>query len=251
VAEQAEINDVNVWFDRQGDGPPVVLLHGGLTDSRDFAGNLDKLGANHSLFMPERRGHGHTPDSDRALTIEEMAADMESFVETVVGQAADLVGYSAGAAVAVHVAVNRPDLVRRLVAISGALSADGWILRPVAGGTPPEPLQQAYGEVSPDGAEHFRIVVDKVAAGAEAQRFDLDRLSRVQAPTLLIVGDDDIVDLDHVVAIYRAVPDAVLWVVPNASHLLLQEHADEIPEVVNTFLQANQRATLMPIRRSS
>lgn len=251
MAEQAEINDVNVWFDRQGDGPPVVLLHGGLTDSRDFAGNLDKLRANHSLFMPERRGHGHTPDSEHALTIEEMAADMERFVETVVGGAADLVGYSAGAAVAVHVAVNRPDLVRRLVAISGALSADGWILRPVAGGAPPEPLQQAYSEVSPDGAEHFRIVVDKVAAAAEAQRFDLDRLSRVKAPTLLIVGDDDIVDLDHVVAMYRAIPDAALWVVANASHLLLHEHADEIPEVVNTFLQARQRPTLMPIRRSS
>jgi pimeloyl-ACP methyl ester carboxylesterase len=251
MAHHAEINDVTMWFDRQGDGPPVVLLHGGLTDSRDFAGNLDKLKVNRSVFLPERRGHGHTPDTDRPLTIEEMAADMESFVEKVVGGAADLVGYSAGAAVAIHVAVNRPDLVRRLVAISGALSADGWIVRPVAGGTPPEPLQQAYGQVSPDGPEHFRVVVDKVAAGADAQRYDLDRLARLRAPTLVIVGDDDIVDLDHAVAVYRAIPDAALWVVPNASHLLLHEYPDEVPAVVDTFLQAGPRTTLMPIRRSN
>lgn len=250
MPERVEINGVEMWFDRQGEGPPVVLLHGGLTDSRDFAGNLVKLKANHTVFMPERRGHGHTADTERALTVEEMAADMEAFVESVVGGPADIVGYSVGAAIAFHVAVNRPDLVRRVVAISCALSADGWLLRPVAGDIPPEPLQQLYGEVSPDGPEHFSIVVNKAAAAAEAQRYDLDQLGDLGVPTLLIVGDDDIVDLDHVVAIYRAIPNASLSVVANASHLLLHEQPDRLTDLVDTFLQSSQRPTLMPVRRS-
>jgi pimeloyl-ACP methyl ester carboxylesterase len=250
MPERVEINDVEMWFDRRGEGPPLVLLHGGLTDSRDFKDNLDRLTEDHRVFMPERRGHGHTADTARELTIEEMAVDMQAFAEVVVGEPADIVGYSVGAAIAIHMAVNRPDLVRKLVAISGALSRDGWLFRPVAGGAPPEPLRQAYGEVSPDGTEHFGIVVDKVAAAAEAQRYDLERLSALTAPTLLIAGDDDIVDLDHLIAVYRSIPNAALSIVANASHLLLHEHPDHVTGLVGMFLHGTWRATLMPVRRS-
>lgn len=61
MPHHVELNGVNTWYDQRGDGPPVVLLHGGLTDSRDFAGNLDALAPAFTVYMPERRGHGHTP----------------------------------------------------------------------------------------------------------------------------------------------------------------------------------------------
>src|SRR5262249_7848476 len=55
---------VRMWYDDRGTGDTVGLLHGGLTDSRDFAGNLDALADTFRLLLPERRGHGHTPDAD-------------------------------------------------------------------------------------------------------------------------------------------------------------------------------------------
>lgn len=84
-----------------------------------------------------------------------MARDTIAFVERIVGGPARLVGYSAGAIVALHVAVQRPDLVQRLVLISGAFHPDGMLVKPVFDGPPPAPLLSAYAAVSPDGAEHF------------------------------------------------------------------------------------------------
>ena len=87
-----QLGEVNLWYDEQGNGPPVVLMHGGFSDSRDFAGNLDGLATSHRLLLPDRRGHGHTPDVDGPITVENMATDAVAFIEEVVGGPASLVG---------------------------------------------------------------------------------------------------------------------------------------------------------------
>jgi len=128
MADHVEVNGIPMWYEQRGDGDPLVLLHGGLTDSRDFTGNLDTLASRFRLLLPERRGHGHTADAAGPITLEVMAQDTIAFLDKVVGGPARLVGYSAGAAVALRVAVGRPDLARRLVLISGGFHRDGLML---------------------------------------------------------------------------------------------------------------------------
>jgi pimeloyl-ACP methyl ester carboxylesterase len=167
VGRYIDLDGVRTWYEERGNGNPVVLLHGGLTDSRDFTGNLTALAERFRVYLPERRGHGHTPDVEGPLSVEAMAGDMVAFLERVVGGPAPLVGYSAGAIVALQVACDRPKLVDRLVLISGAFRPDGMLLTPGAEGNIPEPLLAAYAEVSPDGREHFRVVLAKLARAAE------------------------------------------------------------------------------------
>src|SRR6266496_2323764 len=150
MAYHVEVNGVPMWYDERGGGDPLILLHGGLTDSRDFTGNFDALAGRFRLLLPERRGHGHTADVPGPITVEAMAQDTIAFVEKIVGGPVRLAGYSVGAIVALSVAVRRPDLVDRLVLISGAFQHNGVILRPTADAAPPAPLLAAYAEVSPD-----------------------------------------------------------------------------------------------------
>lgn len=252
MADYAEVNGVSMWYDDRGEGDPVVLLHGGLSDSRDFNGNLDALAARFRLFLPERRGHGHTADVPGPLTLELMAQDTVAFLETVVGGPAHLVGYSAGAIVALRVARDRPDLVDRLVLISGAFHADGMILRPTAGGEPPTQLVAAYAEVSPDGADHLAVVIAKIARSIDEEPgLTTADLGAVACPTLVMVGDDDLVTLEHTVALYRGLADAQLAVLPAASHLLLFEHPERCTQLVTDFLTTDPVPTWMPIRRAA
>lgn len=245
----AQLREARIWYRVDGDGEPVLLLHGGLTDSRDFDGNLDRLAAQFSIYRPDRRGHGRSPDVDGPLAVEIMADDMEQFIETVIGSEAHVVGYSAGASVAMYLALARPDLVKSLVVISGALGRDGWLVRPRSG-EPPEGLLRSYAEVSPDGADHFRAVIDRVAASSEDVGRSPAELAEFSHPALVIVADDDFVDLQHAVEIYEALPQAALAVFPGASHLLLQEqHGDAIVAMVTEFLDTGLRPTLLPIRR--
>ncbi|XVQ12316.1 alpha/beta fold hydrolase [Spirillospora sp. CA-255316] len=242
---------VHMLHDERGAGDPVVLLHGGLTDGRCFTGNLDGLADTFRIYLPDRRGHGRTPDAPGPITIEIMARDTIAFLERVVGGPARLVGYSAGGTVALRVAVLRPDLVERLVLVSTAHDLDGLIFKPSAEGEMPAQIVDAYAEVSPDGRDHFPVVLRKIVDAVAAEPApDPSELRAVTARTLVLAGDDDLVTLDHTVALYRALPTAELAVLPNASHLLLMEHAETVRAMVRTFLTTDAAPTYMPISRT-
>jgi pimeloyl-ACP methyl ester carboxylesterase len=166
MADYVELNGVRTWYDARGDGPPLVLLHGGFSDSRDCAGNLDTLADRFRLFLPERRGHGHSPDVEGPITYDALAQDMIAFIEQVAGPPVHLAGYSDGATVGTLVALRRPDLIRRLVLVSGGFHPSGWIVLPDADAEMPPQIVEAYGQVSPDGVDHFPVVAAKIARAA-------------------------------------------------------------------------------------
>ncbi|MFG1941511.1 alpha/beta fold hydrolase [Nonomuraea sp. NPDC048826] len=252
MAGYAELDDVRMWYDERGEGEPLVLLHGGFSDSRDFDGNLGGLAGRFRLLLPERRGHGHTADVPGPITAEVMAQDTIAFLDTVVGGPVRLAGYSAGATVALSVAVRRPDLVDRLVLISGAFDAAGLIVAPSAAGPLPPPLVERYAEVSPDGAGHLPVVVAKIArAVAEERGLTPADLRAVACPVLVMAADDDIVTLEHTLELYRSLPDGHLAVVPGTSHLLLHERPGWCAGLVEDFLTTGPRPTWMPLRRAA
>src|SRR4051812_4375455 len=125
MAQYVQTGSVNTWYDERGDGAPLVLLHGGLVDARWFAPNLEPLAERFHVYLPERRGHGHTADVQGPITYQLMADDTIAFLDQVVGGPADLVGHSDGAFIALLVAIQRPDLIDRLVMISGGFDKSG------------------------------------------------------------------------------------------------------------------------------
>ena len=137
-----------------------MLLHGGLSDARFFDQNIGPLAERFHVFATDQRGHGHTADVEGPITFDVMAQDTTAFLEEVVGRPAHLVGHSNGAVVALMIALRRPDPVCRLVLVSGGFHRDGL----VRGGDQfavdevVAALGPSYGEVSPDGEEHFRVV---------------------------------------------------------------------------------------------
>lgn len=252
MSNYIQLGEVNLWYDEMGVGAPVVLMHGGFSDSRDFAGNLDALSSRHRLLLPERRGHGHTADVAGPITIENMAADMITFLEQVADGPAALVGYSAGAGVALWVATRRPELVSNLVMISGAFDPAGLIMRPDADGEWPPQVVAAYAEVSPDGADHFPVIARKIADSVnQGSTLTVEDVGRVTCPALVIAADDDIVTLEHTIELYRALPDGYLAIVPGSSHLLLHEQPDHCTQLVGDFLAGHRGSRLMPVSRGT
>jgi pimeloyl-ACP methyl ester carboxylesterase len=125
MGEYVQLGPVKTWYEEHGTGRPLVLLHGGLVDARWFEPNLAPLAERFHVYIPERRGHGHTPDVPGPITYQLMADETIAFLDTVVGEPADLVGHSDGAFVAMLVAMQRPELVNRLVMISGVFNKSG------------------------------------------------------------------------------------------------------------------------------
>jgi pimeloyl-ACP methyl ester carboxylesterase len=252
MAGYVTVNGVRTWYDERGAGDPLVLLHGGLGDARVFDGNLAALADRFQVLLPERRGHGHTPDVAGPLSLDLMADDTIAFLDKLADGPVRLAGYSAGAIVAILVALRRPDLVGRLVLVSAAFHRDGWILAPSADAELPPALVEMYGQVSPDGVAHLPVVLAKVAQSAtEEPELTVAELSGITCRTLVMAGDDDLVTMEHTLALYRGLPASELAVVPGTSHTLLLEKPLLCTTIITDFLTTGAPATMVPIRRQA
>lgn len=245
------ISGNGLWYAEFGAGEPLVLLHpgGAGVDSRALAPQVAAFADRFRVYTPEQRGHGRTPDADGPLSYEQMAADTVRFIEDVIGAPVRLLGVSDGAVVALTIALRRPDLVQRLVLAAGIFHHDGWH-DGVLDGEPPDFLENSYTELSPDGPEHYPVVIAKLAAmHAEQPSFTPADLGQVSCRTLVLIADDDEVRLEHAIAAYRAIPNAELAIIPDTSHGVLVEKPELCNEIIDTFLTADPIATYAPIRR--
>ncbi|MGH9894079.1 MAG: alpha/beta fold hydrolase [bacterium] len=247
-----ELNGVRTWYEQHGQGEPLVALHPGLADSRAFGPNIGAWSERFRVFTPERRGHGHTPDVDGPLTFDLMARDTVAFLETVVAEPARVLGCSDGAIVALLTAFLRPDLVSQLVFVSGVFHFEGWYPQAIdPNNQPPDFMRAGYGQVSPDGVDHFPVVVAKMAEmHLHEPAMATSDLKKIPCRTLVMVGDDDEVRLEHALDLYRGLPRAELAIVPGTSHGLLVEKAGLCNAIILDFLENNPVATLAPVRRA-
>lgn len=247
---------VATYYDETGDGPPVVVLHGGLESGADWRFMADALAARHRVLLPDRRGHGRTPDVEGPYTYRAMADETVAFIEQCVGGPVDLVGFSDGANVAVLVAIARPDLVRSLVSISGNLTGDGLLPAMLDRLRHPEPnseqiapLRDAYAALSPDGVEHWATYYTKVCEmGVAGPDISLDDVAGITCPALVIVADDDVIDHHQTVAFFEALHDGRLAIVPGASHLVEYEHPGALGALVEQFVDGPAPTRLLPMR---
>jgi pimeloyl-ACP methyl ester carboxylesterase len=253
MARYVELSNVRTWYDEGGDGEPLVLLHGGAVDARFFGPNIEAFTARFHTFTPDLRGHGHTADVDGPFAYAALAQDTIELIETAVGGPTHLLGHSVGAGVALHVALQRPDLVRKLVLISAAFHHSGLIStdeidvdQVVAG------YGAAYGEVSPDGADHYPVVVRKtVELDLREPAMTVSDLAGVTVPTLVMASDDDMVTLEHTLALYRGITNAELAIIPGTSHFLTQEKPELTTLIAADFLATDQTALIAPLQRAA
>lgn len=253
MSRYVQTGAVRTWYDEHGAGEPLVLLHGGLVDARFFEPNLGPLTEHFHVYTPERRGHGHTPDVEGPITYQVMTDDTIAFLDAVIGGPADLVGHSDGAFVAMSVAMQRPELVNRLVLISGGFDKSGEAAPDMEFDVDQVVafLGGAYGEVSPDGEAHFPVVVAKIGEMMKNEpRMDVAELSKVTQRTLVMFSDDDLVTMSHAVEMFEAMPDAEFAVVPGTSHFLTQEKPHLVNALLLDFLTREPVPTVAPIRRA-
>ena len=255
MAHFLDIDGHPTWVeDRGGAGTPLLLLHGGLSNSDALLTTLGTaLGDHYRVIAYDRRGHGYTADTDADFHYEDMARETISVLETVVGGPAHLVGWSDGGIVALLVALARPDLVNRMVVISANYDVDGVQQVEMDPEAPVfQELARAYAERSPDGPGHFGEVARKAMQLISSEpSLTTSQISRIQHSVLVALGDDDIVTLPHAVSMFEALPNGQLAVVPGTSHGLPMERPATLTSLILPFLEEEgPPKTLMPVRRA-
>jgi pimeloyl-ACP methyl ester carboxylesterase len=230
---------VHTYYEVTGSGDPLVMLHGGMCTAETCDAQVAALAEHYRVFVPERRGHGRTPDVEGPITYSIMADDTICFIEALGIEPAHVIGFSDGGAVALLLALRRPDLARKLVLIGQWANSDGAapetraMMESLSADVLPPMLKALYAAVSPDGPDHFEAVFEKLKPSwLGADDVELPELAKIPAPTLVLLGDRDMLTVEHAAAMQRALPDGQLAVVPGARHSLPWDR----PELVNRLL---------------
>jgi pimeloyl-ACP methyl ester carboxylesterase len=256
----APVNGLQMYYEIHGAGGiPLLLLHGGLFNiDLQFGQLIPGLAATRQVIAADFQGHGRTGDIDRPLTSANLASDVVGLLGHLDIAQADVFGFSVGGAVALHLAINHPVLVRKLVVSSVSFHPEGdrpensEAMEAVAvdaiAGTP---MEQDYRAKSPN-PDKLQDLLDKLGqfdAGFTGWA-DAD-IQGIDAPTLITVGDCDAVRLDHMVRFLQlrggdvngdfvGVPASQLAVFPGTTHFFGLAKTELVLGAVLPFLDAPQ-----------
>ena len=239
----ADVNGIRMYYETYGPerGVPLVLLHGGgSTIDVTWGRILPFLARDRRVIAVEEQAHGRTSDRNAPVRFETSADDIAALLQHLKIEQADVFGFSNGASVGLQVAIRHPQAVRRLVFASSFTKKEGaqpqlWeLIRTADISNMPQPLQDAFLKVNADPAK-LKTMHDK---DAERMRHFADvpdaDLRAIRAPTLILLGDHDIVKPEHALGLTRVIPNARLMI-------LVGGHGDYLGEAIVT-----QRATRAP-----
>jgi pimeloyl-ACP methyl ester carboxylesterase len=257
----ASVNGLRMYYEVHGAGAPVVLLHGGFcTIETDFRKLIPILSRRFKVIALEQQAHGRTGDINRPITYENMANDTVALLQHLGIEKADFVGYSMGGVTGLELAIRHPNVVRKLVFFGGASYAPEGsypellefekVMKPENfDGTP---WKRSYDEIAPK-PENFPALVEKMRAlDLGFKGWKADEVKKIKAPTLLVIGDSDVVRPEHTAEMFRllgggvpgdlkGLPRARLAVLPGTTHVSIIHRTNWLASMTVEFLDAREK----------
>ena len=236
-----EINGVNYYYAIRGKGEPLLLLHGGLGSTGMFEPILPALTASRQVIGVDLHGHGRTALGERPISLETMGDDMATLTERLGYGPVDVLGFSFGGCVALRMAIQHPQSVRRLVIASAPFARDGFYPEMLEAQShvgagmmdmmKNTPMYHSYAAVAPK-VEDFPKLLDAMGA-LMVKPYDWSaEVRELKMPVMLVYGDGDMFRPDHIVEFYRllggglrdagwmreAMPQNRLAILPDHTH---------------------------------
>jgi pimeloyl-ACP methyl ester carboxylesterase len=209
---RATIKGVDYYYETRGKGEPLLLLHGGLMSTDMFAAVMPLLTKTRQVIAVDLQGHGRTTLGTRPIRCEAIADDLDALLQQLGRAQVDVMGYSFGGCVAMRLAIQHPERVRRLVVISAPFADDGWYAdmrvqqKQVGAAMAPmmaeTPMYKTYKAVAPKPDDFPRLL----DAMGDFMRFKYDwsaDVAKLKMPVMLAFGDADMIRPEHEIKFYQ------------------------------------------------
>jgi pimeloyl-ACP methyl ester carboxylesterase len=249
-----EINGANIYYNAYGNDrqnrAPIVLIHGSTIDSHtDWDGIAPKLAKEYKVFAPDCRGHGRSNNPTLSYSFKELADDVAAFVCAMGYEKAHIIGHSNGGNIALVTLMEHPEIVQTCI----PQAANAYVTRYLIEREPKvfdpdrvareatqwrDEMIQLHSEVN--GKEYWRnllwLTMKEIISEPNYSPADL---SRVEKPTLVIMGGEDTVNApdEHAQYIANNIPNAELWIPEKTGHNVHLERREEWLARVLDFLR--------------
>lgn len=234
-----EIRGIKIYTEIYGEGEPLLIIHGNGGSIADFSNQIPYFQKKYKVILADNRAQGKSHDKGDSLTYEMMADDYEALLTALHIDSANVIGWSDGGINGLLLAIRHPKKVKKL-AITGAnlVPDSSAVYEDVAALVQPfYDNAKKNREKGGEALTHWKLAKLLV----EQPNIPLSQLHTIQCPTLVIGGDHDVIKEEHTMQIYKNIPKAYLWIMPNAGHSTPVVYKDEFNEKVESFFQAPYR----------
>ena len=207
-----EANGLAYYYEVRGEGEPLLLLHGGLGSIEMFGPVLALLAERREVIGVDLHGHGRTALGDREISLVDMGDDMAVVLDELGYDRVDALGYSLGGGVAFRLAVQHPEVVRRLVLVSAGYAQEGFhpellpmqaqVGAGMAEAMKDTPMYRSYAAIAPH-PEDFPELLDRMGAYMRKPYDWSGDIAKLDMPVMLVYGDADMFRLEHIVDFYE------------------------------------------------
>ncbi|WP_215225819.1 alpha/beta fold hydrolase [Echinicola shivajiensis] len=238
----SEVNGLKMYYEIYGQGKPLVLIHGGgSTIQSNFEKVIPLFAKNRKVIAVELQAHGRTSDRNADLSFEQDADDIALLLEKLSVDKADFFGFSNGGTTTLQIAIRHPKLVDKIVLGSALAKRNGvpkWFwgfMEQAKLEDMPEQLKTAYKKVAPETSS-LQVMHDRDAKRMINYKDITDeQIKSIKVPTLIIIGDKDIISPEHALELHRQIEDSELAIVPGG-------HGEYIGEIttITPFTKENE-----------
>ena len=225
------MNDIQLHYIEQGQGQPLVLLHGNGENCNYFEHQISYFSRNYRVIAIDTRGHGKSPRGEKPFSIKQFSEDLKDCLEAMDIAKTILLGFSDGGNIALEFALKYPERVEKLVLNGANLFPSGvkaiyqW---PIEVGYRMAKLFAKKSEKARQNAEMLGLMVNE-------PNVDPSELARLTMPVLVVAGSKDMIKEPHTRLIYKSLPNAQLNII-EGDHFVANKNPEAFNEVVNRFL---------------
>lgn len=223
--------DIKHFYIEQGTGFPLILLHGNGEDVSYFKHQMEPFAQHFRVIAVDTRGHGQTPRGEAPFTIRQFAEDLLGFMDRLGIDKAHILGFSDGGNIAMVFAMAHPERVEKLILDGANLDASGVkskIQIPIEIGYR---IARLFARKKP-GARQKAELLGLMVNDPNVKPEDL---AKIQSPTLVVAGDNDMIKDRHTRLIAQSIPGAQSTILPG-SHFVANENPEAFNEAVLRFL---------------
>lgn len=232
-----KIRGFKMYVEEYGKGKPLLMIHGNGGSIKAFKKNIPYFAKAYRVIVADSRAQGKSVDSGDSLTFDMMADDEAALLEKMNIDSTYVIGFSDGGIVSLVLAIRHPEKVIKLAATGADICPDSTAKAMMPFFWDGE--KKAYNEfvsksvLTPEEKNSFKLLkLDWCNPDIK-----LAQMQSIKCPALIIGGDHDIIKVEHTVQIYKEIPNAYLWILPDSGHGTLIEHSGEFNCKVDAFFK--------------
>ena len=257
-----QVEDIELYYETAGEGPPVLLLHGLGSSVRDWENQIPELSRSYRVIVCDVRGHGRSGKPPGPYSVAQFARDVAELLRSLQAAPAHIIGLSMGGMIAFQIAVDFPDLVRSLVIIN---SGPAMVLKKFSQKAGVQlrffivrwfgmrTMAKLIGKrLFPDPGQQrlLETFVDRVAENDPRAYLDsiraingwsvADRVSQIRCPVLVVSSDHDYTPVEVKRAYAAQIPGSVVTVLTNSRHAAPIDQPEQLNRVILDFLRSDR-----------